>query len=214
MLTVSGPLSELVYSSLLAESPESVVKLSKEPTSSRVLQQALTLPTSTQQFRRQFTTRFQGHMVELALHSSGSHVVDSLWSATKDIFFVKERMAQELAQDEMTLRDPSLAGPCGGTGQWISTIADGANGKTERKALSDTPKVTTPQPDPNRRSSWRPSDLQPSRLKLRLRNERKVHIPDDYTTFDALASARGGGCSKARRLELPLVNPIPIVPSF
>lgn len=108
MLTVSGPLSELVYSSLLAESPESVVKLSKEPTSSRVLQQALTLPTSTQQFRRQFTTRFQGHMVELALHSSGSHVVDSLWSATKDIFFVKERMAQELAQDEMTLRDSFL----------------------------------------------------------------------------------------------------------
>lgn len=108
MLTVSGPLSELVYSSLLAQSPDTIIKLAKEPTSSRVLQQALTLPTSTAQFRRQFTTRFQGHIVELALDNSGSHVVDSLWSATKDIFFVKERMAQELYQNEMTLRDSFL----------------------------------------------------------------------------------------------------------
>lgn len=108
MLTVSGPLSELVYSSLLAQSSEFVLKLAKEPTSSRVLQQALTLPTSTLQFRRQFTTHFQGHMAELALDSSGSHVVDALWSATKDIFFVKERLAQELAQSEMTLRDSFL----------------------------------------------------------------------------------------------------------
>jgi nucleolar protein 9 len=31
--------------------------------------------------------------------------VDALWTATKDIFFVKERMAQELAQNELALRD-------------------------------------------------------------------------------------------------------------
>ncbi|KAJ5104105.1 Nucleolar protein 9 [Penicillium argentinense] len=108
ILTVSGPLSELVYSSLLAQSSDFIIQLAKEPTSSRVLQQALTLPTSTGQFRRQFTIRFQGHIVELALDSSGSHVVDALWSATKDIFFVKERLAQELAQSEMTLRDSFL----------------------------------------------------------------------------------------------------------
>ncbi|KAJ5594802.1 Nucleolar protein 9 [Penicillium hispanicum] len=105
MLTVSGPLSELVYTSLLAQPTESILELAREPSSSRVLQQALTLPTSTSQFRRQFTTRFQGHMVALAQDNSGSHVVDALWAATKDIFFVKERMAQELAANEMTLRD-------------------------------------------------------------------------------------------------------------
>jgi nucleolar protein 9 len=44
-------------------------------------------------------------MNELALHSSGSHVADALWHATKDIFFVKERFAQELAQNELPLRD-------------------------------------------------------------------------------------------------------------
>jgi nucleolar protein 9 len=105
MLTASGPVSGLIYSSLLAQSSESLLRLAKDPTASRVLQQALTAPTSTSQFRRQFTTRFSGHLVELALDSSGSHVVDALWPATKDLFFVKERMAQELLKEELTLRD-------------------------------------------------------------------------------------------------------------
>lgn len=105
MLTVPGPLSQLVFSSLTALSSDSLLQIAKNPTASRVLQQALTQSTSTPQFRRPFTTRFSGHMKELALHSSGSHVVDALWPGTKDLFFVKERLAQELVQHEMTLRD-------------------------------------------------------------------------------------------------------------
>jgi nucleolar protein 9 len=105
MLTVSGPLSQLVYTSLLAQTPETIVQLAQEPTTSRVLQSALTSTSSTTQIRRQLTTRFQGHLTTLALSPSGSHVVDALWSATKDIFFVKERMAQELEQNEQALRD-------------------------------------------------------------------------------------------------------------
>ncbi|KAF7720111.1 Uncharacterized protein PECH_001226 [Penicillium ucsense] len=108
MLTAPGPLSDLVYSSLLAQSPETIIQLAKEATSSRVLQQALTLPTSTLQFRRQFIPRFQGHLAELAQDNSGSHVVDALWPASKDVYFVKERLAQELAEHEMTLRDSFL----------------------------------------------------------------------------------------------------------
>ncbi|KAL4810561.1 nucleolar protein 9 [Aspergillus unguis] len=105
IVTAPGQLSQLVFSSLLALSPEALLSICKDPTASRVVQQALTSPASTPQFRRQFTTRFTGHMSELALDSSGSHVVDSLWSATKDIYFVKERFAQELTQDELALRD-------------------------------------------------------------------------------------------------------------
>jgi nucleolar protein 9 len=105
MLTVPGPMSQIVYTALLAQTPETIVQLAQEPTTSRVLQQALTSTTSTPQIRRQLTTRFQGHLTPLALSSSGSHVVDALWSATKDIFFVKERMAQELEQHEQELRD-------------------------------------------------------------------------------------------------------------
>ncbi|KAE8144277.1 rRNA processing protein Nop9 [Aspergillus avenaceus] len=105
MLTASGPVSGLIYASLLAQSPESLVKIAKDPTASRVLQHALTLPTSTPQFRRQFAPRFTSSLHELALDTSGSHVVDALWPATKDIFFIKERMAQELARHEFELRD-------------------------------------------------------------------------------------------------------------
>ncbi|GKZ21230.1 nucleolar protein 9 [Aspergillus brasiliensis] len=105
ILTAPGPLSALVYSSLLSQTPESLLTIAKDPTSSHVIQKSLTLPTSTPQFRRQFAVRFTGHLEELALDSSGSRVVDALWHATKDVFFVKERMAQELARSEMALRD-------------------------------------------------------------------------------------------------------------
>ncbi|KAL2796814.1 hypothetical protein BJX66DRAFT_323703 [Aspergillus keveii] len=105
MLTAPGPLGDLISSSLLALSPEVLLPICKDPTSSHVVQRALTSSASTPQFRRQFTGRFTGHISELALDSSGSHVVDALWTATKDIFFVKERMAQELAQNELALRD-------------------------------------------------------------------------------------------------------------
>ncbi|EAW09688.1 RNA-binding RNA processing protein NOP9 [Aspergillus clavatus NRRL 1] len=105
MLTAPGALSGLVYSSLLAQSSDSLLRIAKDPTASRVIQQALTVSTSTSQFRRQFTTRFTGHLTELALDNSGSHVVDALWPATQDLVFIKERMAQELLQDELTLRD-------------------------------------------------------------------------------------------------------------
>ncbi|KAL4970110.1 uncharacterized protein BDV14DRAFT_187016 [Aspergillus stella-maris] len=105
ILTAPGQLSELVSSSLLALSPDTLLSICKDPTASRVVQQALTSPASTPQFRRQFTTRFTGHTNELALDSCGSHVVDALWPATKDIYFIKERMAQELAQNELALRD-------------------------------------------------------------------------------------------------------------
>ncbi|KAJ0424204.1 hypothetical protein BJY00DRAFT_299349 [Aspergillus carlsbadensis] len=105
MLTAPGLLGELIFTSLLALSPDVLLRICKDPTSSHVVQRALTSSTSTPQFRRQFTGRFTGHISELALDSSGSHVVDALWTATKDIFFVKERMAQELAQNELALRD-------------------------------------------------------------------------------------------------------------
>jgi nucleolar protein 9 len=119
MLTAPGPISGLIYSSLLAQSPESLIQLAMDPTASRVLQQALTLPTSTLQFRRQFAPRFTSHLKELALDSSGSHVVDALWPATKDVYFIKERMAQELAQHELTLRDSFV-----GRAVWRNWVMD------------------------------------------------------------------------------------------
>lgn len=105
MLEAPGLLSELVYSGLLATSTDTIIDMACNSVTSHVLQKALTSSTSTTQFRRQFAPRFSGHMKQLALDTSGSHVVDALWGATKDIYFVKERLAQELADSEYELRD-------------------------------------------------------------------------------------------------------------
>jgi nucleolar protein 9 len=105
MLEAPGALSELVYSGLLATSTDTIINMACNSVTSHVLQKALTASTSTTQFRRQFVPQFSSHMKQLALDTSGSHVVDSLWNATKDIYFVKERLAQELADSEYELRD-------------------------------------------------------------------------------------------------------------
>lgn len=105
MLEAHGPLSGLIYSGLLAISTDEIIAMACNSTTSHVLQKALTASTSTIQFRRQFVPRFSGHMKQLALDTSGSHVVDTLWDASKDIYFVKERLAQELADNERDLRD-------------------------------------------------------------------------------------------------------------
>jgi nucleolar protein 9 len=105
MLEARGALSELVYSGLLATSTDTIISMACSSVTSHVLQKALTAPTSTTQFRRQFVPQFSSHMKQLALDTSGSHVVDALWDATKEIYFVKERLAQELADSEHELRD-------------------------------------------------------------------------------------------------------------
>ncbi|KAL2367853.1 rRNA processing protein Nop9 [Blastomyces gilchristii SLH14081] len=105
MLKAPGPLSELIQSSLLAVTLETLIAIAKDPVASHVLQDALTLPTSTIQFRRQITSRFSGKMAELALDSSGSHVVDAVWSATENLIFIKQRFAEELLANERPLRD-------------------------------------------------------------------------------------------------------------
>jgi nucleolar protein 9 len=105
MLEAPGALSDLVYSGLLSASTDTIINMACNSVTSHVLQKALKASTSTTQFRRQFVPQFSSHMKQLALDTSGSHVVDALWDATKDIYFVKERLAQELADSEHDLRD-------------------------------------------------------------------------------------------------------------
>jgi nucleolar protein 9 len=105
MLQACGPLSELIRSSLLAVPEETLIKIAKNSTASHVLQESLVFSKSTVQFRRQATVRFCGHMCELALDTSASHVADALWHATTDLLYIKQRLAEELFQNESTLRD-------------------------------------------------------------------------------------------------------------
>jgi nucleolar protein 9 len=105
MLQACGPLSELIRSSLLAVPEETLLKIAKNSTASHVLQESLVFSKSTIQFRRQATVRFCGHMCELALDTSASHVADALWHATTDLLYIKQRLAEELFQNESTLRE-------------------------------------------------------------------------------------------------------------
>jgi nucleolar protein 9 len=105
MLEAPGPLSGIVYSGLLAIPTDELIAMACNSITSHVLQKALTASTSTIQFRRQLVPRFAGYIKQLATDTSGSHVVDVLWEASKDIYFVKERLAQELADSELELRD-------------------------------------------------------------------------------------------------------------
>ncbi|KAH8692678.1 armadillo-type protein [Talaromyces proteolyticus] len=108
MLQAPGPLSDLIYAGLLAISSDDLIAMALNSRTSHVVQKALVAPTSTVQFRRQFIPRFSGYIKNLALDNSGSHVVDVLWEASKDVFFVKERLAQELSDNEQALRDSFL----------------------------------------------------------------------------------------------------------
>lgn len=105
MVAAPGALCDFVQKGLLALDSDMLVKIAKDPVTSRVIQEALTQPTATQAFRRQFTIKLVPSISDLAADSSGSHVADSLWQATTDIFFIKERFATELANHELALRD-------------------------------------------------------------------------------------------------------------
>lgn len=108
MLKMPGNLCEMIQSALLAVNTDTLMTIAKDSAASHVLQQALTQSSGTLKFRRRLAPRFFGHMKNLALDSVGSHVIDSLWFATQDIIFVKERFAAELAAHEPVLRDSFL----------------------------------------------------------------------------------------------------------
>nr|KMM73134.1 hypothetical protein CPAG_09423 [Coccidioides posadasii RMSCC 3488] len=108
MLRVPGPLAEMIRSSFLEATVPFLLDIAKSPTGSRVLQESLIFSKATGQFRRQIIPKFSGHLCELALNTSGSHVVDILWQATSDLLFLKQRLADELVANEKALRDSFL----------------------------------------------------------------------------------------------------------
>jgi nucleolar protein 9 len=108
MIQSSGGLSKLIYDGLFALTLTDTVMLSKGTHTSRLIQEALTTSSSTVQFRRKYLPRFHGHLVDLALDARGSHTVDALWNGTQDLFFLKERFAEELGGAESEMRESHI----------------------------------------------------------------------------------------------------------
>lgn len=104
-LAASGPPAELIYTALIDLPVATLLDLARSATFSHILQQALTNPTAPIIRRRKLITRFQSQVASLATHPSGSHLVDAIWSGTQGLAFMRERVAEELAEAEATLRD-------------------------------------------------------------------------------------------------------------
>ncbi|KAF2144545.1 uncharacterized protein K452DRAFT_349637 [Aplosporella prunicola CBS 121167] len=105
MLTVPGPLSTLIFDSLVRLGAPLACNMAKSATATRALQGALTSPLATIIFRRKMIQKFYGHVGELALDPSASRVVDAIWEGTHGLAFIRERIAEELAENEAALRE-------------------------------------------------------------------------------------------------------------
>ncbi|KAH7378671.1 armadillo-type protein [Pyrenochaeta sp. MPI-SDFR-AT-0127] len=105
MMSVKGPLGNLVFDSLAKLSPELSVQLARDPTASRTLQAALTSQNASVIFRRKMIQQFYGKVGELALDPAASRVIDAVWDGTHGLAFIRERVAEELAENENSLRE-------------------------------------------------------------------------------------------------------------
>jgi nucleolar protein 9 len=62
---------------------------------------SLTFPVN---LRRKLVNHIFGSTVSLAIDPAGSHIIDASWQATQDIRHYREKMAQEMADHEDTVR--------------------------------------------------------------------------------------------------------------
>ncbi|EKG17029.1 hypothetical protein MPH_05718 [Macrophomina phaseolina MS6] len=105
MLAVEGPLSALIFDSLARLGTPLALNMARSAAASRALQGALTSPIATIIFRRKVIQQFYGHIGEMALDPSASHVIDAIWQGTHGLAFIRERIAEELAENEAALRE-------------------------------------------------------------------------------------------------------------
>ncbi|KAG9631259.1 PLP-dependent transferase, partial [Aureobasidium melanogenum] len=109
MILVPGALSALVLESLAALPPTTLQKMASDTIICRTLQAAMTSHNASIISRRKLIQQFFGHIGEMALDSKASRVVDAIWEGTHGLAFIRERIAEELNENEAALRD----NPCG-----------------------------------------------------------------------------------------------------
>ena len=105
MLIVPGSLSSLILDALIELDKSTILMMSKDYIVTRTIQQALTTKNASMVERRKLIARFQGNIGDMALDKSASHVVDCIWEGTHGLAFIRERIAEELAENEATLRE-------------------------------------------------------------------------------------------------------------
>nr|OQO18346.1 hypothetical protein B0A51_15504 [Rachicladosporium sp. CCFEE 5018] len=109
MILVPGALSGLILDSLVLLDAETLLDMCRDPIVSRTLQAAITSKTATIITTRKLVQHFYGHIGDMAVDKAASHVVDCIWEGTHGLAFIRERIAEELAENEAQLRES----PCG-----------------------------------------------------------------------------------------------------
>ncbi|MCJ1308599.1 Nucleolar protein 9 [Agyrium rufum] len=105
MLDMPGPLHDLIANALLALNATQLLNVAKGRTTTHVLQKAFTNSEHSNPLRRKLVQRLLGNTMEMARDPIASHVVDALWPATDNIFFLREKIANTLAENEVALRE-------------------------------------------------------------------------------------------------------------
>jgi nucleolar protein 9 len=109
MMAVPGALGDLIFDSFTNLGVPLTMRVARDPIASRTLQAALTSPNASVIFRRKVIQQFYGKVCELAMDPAGSHVIDAIWEGTHGLAFIRERIAEELSENEASLRE-SLVG--------------------------------------------------------------------------------------------------------
>lgn len=105
MMSVGGPMGDLIFDSLTRLSQELSLQVARDPTASRTLQAALTSPNASVIFRRKMIMQLYGKVGELALDPAASRVIDAVWDGTNGLAFIRERIAEELSENENAMRE-------------------------------------------------------------------------------------------------------------
>merc|ERR1711981_908978 len=105
MVNTPGPLSTLILDSCVRLGTALLIQTAKDQNASRALQAALTTPNASVITRRKIIQCYYGHIGEMALDPSASHVIDAIWTGTHGLAFIRERIAEELAENEAAMRE-------------------------------------------------------------------------------------------------------------
>lgn len=108
MLLVPGPLSALVLDSLVSLDDAALLIMAYDPIVSRTLQAALTTKVSSIIITRKLVQHFYGQIGKMAVDQHASHVVDCIWEGTHGLAFIRERIAEEIAENELQLRESPM----------------------------------------------------------------------------------------------------------
>ncbi|EFQ98245.1 hypothetical protein MGYG_08923 [Nannizzia gypsea CBS 118893] len=197
MLQASGTLAAMIQSSFLTAPTETLIQIANNPTASRALQEALKPSKLNTQFRRQFLPRFYGQMCDLSLDSSGSHVADALWDATSDLIFIKQRLAQELADNEPALRDSFLGRAV--WRNWSMDLYKRKRGEWMSKAKGlDNTKVSPSTADSSAGPAKSKLDLARARYAARAEQQEKPDGKDQGSRGKKQALSAPSGLLKAQ----------------